>query len=317
MRVFAWLLLVLTPCTAAELLELKRIWDQAAHNAFTDLVRWRGRWYCAFREGQGHVSPDGALRVLSSRDAARWAAAALITSKDSDLRDPKLAITPDNRLMLTTAGALHPPSAVRHVSMVWFSRDGRSWSGPERIGEDNFWLWRVVCQRGSAYSVGYHTVEPLFTRLYHSRDGRRFEIHVEKLFEEGYPNESAIVFQPDGTALCLLRRDRGPATAQLGSARPPYREWTWKDLGVRMGGPQALRLKDGRIVVATRLYDGKVRTSLGWLDAAAGKFTEFLALPSGGDTSYPGLVMHQGLLHVSYYSTHEGKTSIYLAKVRL
>ena len=35
------------------------------------------------------------------------------------------------------------------------------------------------------------------------------------------------------------------------------------------------------------------------------------------DTSYPGLVWHEGQLWVSYYSSHEGKTSIYLARVRL
>ena len=44
---------------------------------------------------------------------------------------------------------------------------------------------------------------------------------------------------------------------------------------------------------------------------------KFLDLPSGGDTSYAGLVMHQGLLWVSYYSSHEGKSSIYLARVKL
>ena len=44
---------------------------------------------------------------------------------------------------------------------------------------------------------------------------------------------------------------------------------------------------------------------------------EALALPSGGDTSYPGLVFHEDLLWVSYYSSHEGKTSIYLAKVQI
>ena len=44
---------------------------------------------------------------------------------------------------------------------------------------------------------------------------------------------------------------------------------------------------------------------------------QYLKLPSGGDTSYAGLVWHDGLLWVSYYSSHEGKTSIYLAKVRL
>ena len=41
-----------------------------------------------------------------------------------------------------------------------------------------------------------------------------------------------------------------------------------------------------------------------------------LKLPSGGDTSYPGMVWHQGLLWISYYSSHEGKTNIYLAKIR-
>jgi len=48
----------------------------------------------------------------------------------------------------------------------------------------------------------------------------------------------------------------------------------------------------------------------------AGTLNEALKLPSGGDTSYAGLVWHEGLLWISYYSSHEGKTSIYLAKVK-
>jgi hypothetical protein len=78
-----------------------------------------------------------------------------------------------------------------------------------------------------------------------------------------------------------------------------------------------LQLPDGRFVAAVRLYDKRVRTALCWLDPAAGKLTEFLTLPSGGDTSYAGLVLHEGLLWVSYYSSHEGRTSIYLAKVQI
>ena len=47
-------------------------------------------------------------------------------------------------------------------------------------------------------------------------------------------------------------------------------------------------------------------------------FQHVLELPSGGDTSYPGMVIHGGLLWMSYYSSHEdGKTSIYLAKIKL
>lgn len=52
------------------------------------------------------------------------------------------------------------------------------------------------------------------------------------------------------------------------------------------------------------------------MDPVSG-ITPALTLPSRGDNSYTGLVWHEGLLWVSYYSSHEGKTSIYLAKVRL
>jgi hypothetical protein len=46
-------------------------------------------------------------------------------------------------------------------------------------------------------------------------------------------------------------------------------------------------------------------------------YSPVLTLPSGGDTSYPGLVFYDDLLWVSYYSSHEGKASIYLAKIKL
>ncbi len=301
---------------AAELIEVRKIWDQAPHNAFTDLIRYRGRWYCAFREGSGHVSPDGALRVLVSGDGARWESAALIRIPGRDLRDPKLAETPDGRLMLSTYSVVREEPQTPAESLVWFSRDGRRWGRPERIGDPNLWLWRISWHKGVAYSVGYNRE---VTRLYASRDGRRFETLVPTLYEIEYPNEATIRFLPDGVALCLLRRDGEQASsALLGTARPPYRDWSWKDLGVRVGGPNFIRLPDGRLVAAVRLYDGGVRrTSLCLLDAEAGRLEEFLRLPSGGDTSYAGMVYHDGLLWVSYYSTHEGKTSIYLAKVRL
>jgi hypothetical protein len=41
-----------------------------------------------------------------------------------------------------------------------------------------------------------------------------------------------------------------------------------------------------------------------------------VVLPSGGDTSYPGIVKHKGKLFVSYYSSHEEKPSIYLAVLK-
>ena len=85
----------------------------------------------------------------------------------------------------------------------------------------------------------------------------------------------------------------------------------------RLGGPDMIRLPDGRFVAVVRLYDGSVRTSVCWLDPEQSTLTDALKLPAGGDTGYAGLVWHEGLLWISYYSSREGKTSIYLAKVRV
>jgi hypothetical protein len=281
------------------------------------LIRFKGQWLCVFREGSSHVSPDGALRVIGSDDGKSWSSLALLTHPKADLRDAKITTTPDGELMLSGAGALHRPAEFKHRSLAWFSRNGKDWGDPVQIGDPNMWLWRTTWHSKTAYSIGYDTDGENFVRLYTSQDGRAFTPLVQKLFDQGHPNETSMVFLPDDSALCLLRRDGNPGTGELGVSHPPYTVWEWRDLGVRIGGPHLLRLPDGRVVAAIRLYDGGVRTSLAWLDARTGTLREFLKLPSGGDCSYAGLAWYEDLLWVSYYSSHETKTSIYLAKVRL
>ncbi len=301
----------------AEIVDVRKIWDQAPHNAFTDLIRHNGRWFCVFREGQAHVSPDGALRVLTSADGDTWTSVALVTSDTADLRDAKITTTPDGRLMLSGAGALHAPAAAKHQSCVWYSDDGSRWSDAIAIGDPDFWVWRVTWHNKVAYGIGYATTDPKRIRLYKSDDGRTFETLVPDLQVAGYPNETSLLFLPDDTCLCLLRRDGTPGDALLGKSAPPYADWTWQSLGIRVGGPHLLQLPDGRIVAAGRQYEGGATTRLWWLNADRPALEEIVTLPSGGDTSYPGLVFHDGLLWVSYYSSHEGKTSVYLARVKL
>ena len=299
-----------------KLVEVRKIWDHAPHSAFTDLVRFQDRWYCVFREGKGHVSSDGALRVITSADGQKWGSAVLIESPNSDLRDAKITITPDGQLMLCGAEYLHDKSKKSYQSLAWFSKDGRTWSDRHEIGDPEFWLWRVTWHNAKAYGVGYGCLKDESIRLYSSSDGKRFDTLVERLFDVGYPTETSLVFDGD-TCYCLLRRDGKPNSGLIGTSQPPYTKWQWKDLGRPIGGPHMIRLANGGLLAAVRLYDGKQRTSLAWIDPVAGKFTECLSLPSGGDTSYAGLMRHDGLLWGSYYSSHEGKTSIYLAKVQV
>jgi len=309
---------------AAKLVEVKKIWDQAPHNAFTDLIRFQDRWYCSFREGSGHASGAGTLRLLVSADGGKWASAAHIAQPEVDLRDPKLSIAPDGRLMIV-GGAAVPPARnplKDHYSFVCFSKDAKEWTKPEKVLDSWQWLWRVTWHQGTAYGVAYQfkpredgTRQRFNALLARSQDGLKFE----KAVDFTVPNATEATLAFDGaTAYCLQRRDGQPNTAQLGTSKAPFTAWTWQDLGSYFGGPNFIRLPNGSWWACGRLMEkGKAQTVLCQLDVQAGKLTPVLTLPSGGDNSYPGLVWHDKQLWISYYSAHEGKTSIYLARVEI
>jgi hypothetical protein len=298
--------------------EVRKLWDRGPHNAFTDLIRHKNRWYCAFREGEGHARGAGAIRVLASDDGDRWESAALVEEAGVDLRDPHLSAAPDGRLMLN-GGAAVPPTrdpVKDHYSFVSFSGDGKNWTRPQRILGSWQWLWRVTWHKGTAYGVAYGW-DPQVQRkysaaLYRSKDGVKYDKVTD--FDVPQATEAALAFEGD-TMLCLQRRDGKPNSAQLGTSEPPYKEWKWRDLGEFVGGPGLLRDPAGTWWAAGRLMKGgKPQTAVCRLDLKEGKLHPVLELPSGGDTSYPGLVWHEGRLWVSYYSSHEKKSNIYLAR---
>lgn len=318
--------------SSARVVEVRRIWDAGKHNAFTDLVQWRGRWWCTFREAEAHVGGDGAIQVLESADGAKWESVARITEKDIDLRDPKFSVTPDGRLMIVCGGSVYLGTKVLQGRQprVLFSADGRTWTPPARVLEEGDWLWRVTWHEGVAYGASYRqgTLPPDGTReenwqlnLHSSRDGLRWE-RVAKLAVDGRPNETTLRFEPDGRMVAMVRREAGDTLGWFGVSVPPFKEWRWTATGHRFGGPNFVRAPDGGWIVCTRDHtkpspvNGKGVSTLVARLGADGKLQPLATLPSGGDTSYAGLAWHpNGQLWVSYYSSHEGKSAIYLAKL--
>lgn len=326
--IFFGICLLLTSCfsnreeePSLELIEVHQIWDKAPHNAFTDLVRFNGRWFCTFREARNHWSEgaSGKIRVIQSEDGLKWESAGLMFG-EGDLRDPKLSVTPENKLMLIYFRRFNPhryPDQ-NEQQFAQFSVNGTEWSDPVKIGFPNRWLWNVTWHAGKAYGIsrGGPEGEPPFGqprtgRFLISEDGKKFVPLADA--ESG--GESTICFAADGTAYCLRRANGNQGF--WGRSVAPYTDWKWQPMNTKIGGPEFIILPDGRMIAAVRLYDGNRRTSLCWIDPATGTLTEALKLPSGGDTSYAGMVFHQGRLWVSYYSSHEEKTSIYLAQVRI
>jgi hypothetical protein len=307
----------------AEILGVTKIWDQAPHSAFTDLIHWNGQFVCAFREGRGHVSSDGKIRVLTSADGTAWKSAALVSLAGFDLRDAGLSVTPDGRLMLI--GGAAPRKAddqnAPTGSFVAFSTDAGNWTKPEVVSEPGRWLWRVTWHDGKAYGVAYAAgSKSRASSLLESGDGIKYREIAPVMLDQGWPTEAVLRFGSDNSMYCLQRRDgKEPAnTAMFGVSKPPYRDWQWSDLKAFFGGPNFIQVPSGQWIAAGRIV-GKEgpKTELAQLDFAQHTLAPFLRLPSGGDNSYPGLVWHDGILWVSYYSSHEGKGSIYLAKVML
>jgi len=306
--------------------ETHRIWDAAPHAAFTDLVRWRNAWWCCFREAEGHVGGDGGIRLLTSADGRTWNSAALVTEAGIDLRDPKLSVTPDDRLMLVAGGSVYQggTTLLGRQPRVAFSTDGRDWTRPQRALAENDWLWRVTWHDGTAWGVAYRTTAPestpadigeWTTTLYRSADGIAWQ-PVTVWDIPGRPNETTLRFRDDGTCLALVRRESGDRQGWFGTASAPYRDWTWRPIGRGIGGPELVVLADGRLVAAGRdSRAGGPVTAVDFIDPASGSWPAGVTLPSGGDTSYPGLVEHDGSLWMTYYSSHEGKSAIYCSRL--
>ena len=319
-----------------KLISVKRIWEHAAHNAFTDLITFQGALFCVFREGTAHVSPDGALRILRSADLGdTWQSVALIRSDEADLRDGKL-IEYQGELLLLGGGTLHDKSGLQ--SHLWRSVNGLAWSDALKVADKGYWLWRLTEHQNALYGVGYRAGPDGDTRLYKSEDGVKFETWLKLFNNQGYVNETAIVFHQEN-GFCLLRRDPvwGPEfVGLLGRSQMPFTDWQWQELDKRIGGPVML-MYQSRLLAVVRLYDEQVRTALVEIHPDTGVVQELLTLPSKGDTSYAGVVIDGNELWVSYYSSHEladsqldmqnsldesnrgakAKTMIYFAKIQL
>jgi len=336
---FSFLFLAL-PAFAAEPAPapaVQKIWDQGPHNAFTDLIRFQDRWWCTFRESAAHVGGDGKARVLESADGKEWKSAALVAEDGIDLRDPKLSIMPDGRLMMILGGSIYEGKTFKgRQPRVAFSSDGRTWSAPKKVLEPDEWLWRVTWHDGVCYGLSYNAAartEPdakkaadsgeikpgpadWKLKLVRSKDGETFET-ITHLDVPGHPNESTLRFLPDGRMAAFIRREGGDQQGWVGTSKAPYKEWTYHPVGQRVGGPNFVVLPDGRLIASLRKYKPTAQTILATLDADTGKLSELLTLPSGGDTSYAGMVVDGDKLWVSYYSSHEKKTMIYLTSVLL
>ncbi|MBI2433054.1 MAG: DUF4838 domain-containing protein, partial [Candidatus Hydrogenedentes bacterium] len=255
---------------------------------------------------------------LQSTDGEVWSPVALLEEAGVDLRDPKLSITADDRLMIVAGGSVYREGKlVTRRPRVAFSADGLTWSATQPVLHDGEWLWRVTWHEGRAYGVTYEAdhSQPTWPQvLYSSANGVDWE-HVAALNAPGQTGETTLRFLDSGELMALVRRESDSKGGYIGVSKVPFTEWQWHETGYRLGGPNFIQSPDGHLWAGSRYYSDPARTVLATM--ARDAYVPVLLLPSAGDTSYPGMVWHEGRLWMSYYASHEHHTSIYLAQIAL
>ena len=305
-------LLCLASCSGKHI-EVERIWDKG-YSAFPSIVEFNGSYYVSCREAKSHIFDDkgnaeGKARILVSKNGKRWKSAALLEKPGTDLRDPKLSVTPDGRLMVTMGGSVFEnKECVSYFPQVAFSTDGKTFTAPSpvkfdgNITDNKEWIWRLTWQGSTGYGVTYGD----HFALVKTTDGVNYEMVKElELDRANFPGESTIRFGSDGRMYMMVRCDSGDCLGRWGWSDFPYTDWTWTDMDFHLGGPDFILLGD-KVVAGSRYHfpNGKCRTMVltGNLE---GEFEERYLMPSGGDTSYPGFIDMGKELWMVYYSCHE------------
>lgn len=316
---------------------IRRVFHNGEHNAFTDLVRFRDRFYLTFRScPDGHqVFPTASVIVLESEDARTWKQVHRFSVPRRDTRDPHFLVFQDKLFIYTGTwycgdGAPANPDINQHLGYAVWSRDGRAWSAPTMLeGTYGHYIWRAAAHGDTAYLCGRRKREfgdaaksdrrTVESAMLESDDGLIWRKRA--LFQETLGNETAFIFEPDGAVLAVARMESDKSL--LCRAKPPYAEWERKELDRYIGGPLVSKWGERYLVGGRKMIGGKnPKMTLYWLHNDA--LHECAELPSGGDNSYPGFVAlspTRGLL--SWYSSHEkdangrAMTAIYLADMEV
>ena len=337
-------LLLLSPILGSEnsapsvtVTDVKTVYEQGPHNAFTDLTWFKGRIYLAFRScPDGHmVHPTSCIKVLASTDGDEWEQVHSFNVLDRDTRDPHFVVFRGELFIYTGTwycGELEPKIRNMNQMLGYGVRtsDGAEWSEPfELNGTYGHYVWRgtsyndqiYICARRRKRFMEIADLkghdEIVESRLLQSSDGISFNDAGH--FQQNYGDETSFHFDEKGTIKAVSRQG-GNRNAQFITLQPPYKSPTAIDLGRYIGGPLLFYFDEHTLVAGRNIRDGQVFTNISVLKSSG--LVDLVDLPSSGDCSYPGMVaLCPGCILVSWYSSHlktkEGasKTSIFTAKL--
>lgn len=281
-------------------IETREIINSKHHLAFTDLIKYNGAWYVAFRFSDGHVATNfGHIIIAKSENLERWESEQIYTQNNYDLRDPKLFIKDSVLCIHFHSATINPYAESRNDYIAKYDLENNRWGKAIKINKntnEKSWFWRLTEHNNKVYTIAYRGGEPL--KLFISNNGTDFNEQFRFENIQGRASETTLRFDKD-TVYALIRRE-GEGALLGKSSVSDMTQWTFIDFPwVSMGGPNFLIYKDkllitGRINGQPKLYSYSLNSNT---------LTQIGSLPGGfNETGYCGMFLEEDILYLAYYT---------------
>ncbi|MGQ7945283.1 sialidase family protein [Flavobacterium sp. WC2509] len=310
--------------------------DENSSYYFTDLVYFKNVWYLTFRESDKHVfGKDGVIHLYSRGNYENWKLIKTFIVDSIDLRDPKFSVNGDQLMLYIHGSKYSNKELLGFYDYRAVCVNKHNWSDLKSVKLDNLkkvdkpipgnesWPWRVTWYKYIAYTFGYNfMVGAEVFDMYESKDGLNFKAlnSVQNLS----PNrgETTIRVDQDGVFYAIIREKN------LLLAKSTDNNKTWQIFDripiYSFGGPNFLLYKNKMLITGrddTNINTKVRKVVLYSYDLETKTYSKLLTLASGGDCGYAGMVIKDGYLWLSYYSSHESPkldhSNVYVQKLNL
>ena len=301
-------------------METSVVVDDGLHNAFTDLIVWRGNLWLVYVASPSHfASPRSRLVLMQSPDAREWREMGHLSGDGEDIRDPKLAVIHNRLTLFALLNRKFDPLPYKTIRAD--SADGENWSPFIVAGPEGWLLGKPKTVDDKTWFAPAHNLQKGTAALLRFNNGFLWEI-ISTLCADEKADETAIEILPDGQMLSATRLEAGGslfgspnAGTMLSSSLPPYERWTKvsRSAVTRLDGPALFSVEDRCYAVGR--FQPRVRGPFSWrgsifsrkrtslFDVNETGLTWLADLPSAGDTAYAGIALWDRQLVISYYTS--------------
>lgn len=194
-------------------------YDADHYSAFPDLVVFRQRYFCVYRESDSHHPTTSKLVMLYSRDGEEWSRDDLFIASFASggyvFNCPRLNVLNNELVLICDVKTSQDEKESTWEMLMWKSSDGVEWSSPRRMNISGMVPDKLI-SCNNRLLMGYHIVEPKTHRLVQmlaasTDDGQTWRDRTTvAVSDKNDFCEGSIVPIEKKKLICYLRDNRGP-----------------------------------------------------------------------------------------------------------